>query len=191
MRHIAAALASLLVFATSQAHAGGKRVEPPVAGDDPPEACRTWLDDAAAAKTDRLKLEARLSLASCLLSEHLRGLELNADDASIKALDDAVAPTLAIYDQAIKTAEPAYQIIAAQAKGDVYDAMVVRMRNTGRKDLEPQLAPWSQAALAAYTVAIKIAKQHPELVPSNPVVTSAIREAEAHLAAAQPATSRP
>jgi hypothetical protein len=180
VRKIALVVSLLVVSTITRAHAG-----PAVSGAETPEACRTWSDDIAAAKTDRLRVAARVSLAHCLLAERLRGIELQGDDASMKKLADAVAPTLAILDQVMQVSDPAQQIIAAQAKGDVYDAMVVRMRNTGRNGLEAQLAPWSRAANAAYADATRIAKQHPELANANPVVASAVREAEAHLAAAQ------
>jgi hypothetical protein len=146
-----------------------------------PDQCRTWADDADHARTEQRRLGAELSLASCLLEDRVGALTLTGDDGSIKALGRAIEPAIAILDQIAAGSDPAYQILAAHAKGDLYDGLVVRMRNTGRSSLEAQLAPWSQAAAAAYGDAVRIAKTHPDLVDSNPVVASAVRSCESRL----------
>jgi hypothetical protein len=177
MRQIALVLSSIVIL-TTNALAGGKAVLPQI-----PEQCRTWSDDAARAKTDQLRDGAELSLANCLLEDRVGALTLTGDDASLKALAEAFKPTVAILDQLMQGSDPTYQILAAQAKGDLYDAMVVRIRNTGRSNLEPQLAPWSQAAAVAYAEAVRVAKLHPDLIDGNPVVASAVRWSQSHLQA--------
>jgi hypothetical protein len=193
MRGIAVAITSLLVLATTTAQAGaGKNTPaavPLVIGAEMPAACRTWADDATNARTEQLALGAKLSLANCVAVERLQALTLTGDDASMKALSEAVKPAIAVLDQIMQGSDPAYQIMAAQAKGDLYDSMVVRMRNTGR-DLEPQLLPWSQAAAIAYSEAVRVAKAHPELINSNLVVASAVRSSESRLQARTPPPSR-
>jgi hypothetical protein len=187
MREIGVAVTSLLVLATTNAQAGaGTRNKPAVTDAEIPAECRTWADDLAKARTEQLTLGAKLSLASCLAVDRFQSLNLTGDDAAIKALSEAVKPSLAILDQIMQGSDPAYQIMAAQAKGDLYDSMIVRIRYTGRSDLEPQLLPWSQAADVAYSEAVRVSKAHPELLGSNVVVASAVRSSESHLQARTP-----
>jgi hypothetical protein len=194
MRGLGTIITSLLVLATTTAQAGAGRNAPaagPLAiGAEMPAACRTWADDVTSARTEQLALGAELSLANCVAADRFQALTLTGDDASMKALAEAVKPALAMLDQITQGSDPAYQIMAAQAKGDLYDSMVVRMRNTGRSDLEPQLLPWSQAAAVAYAEAVRVAKAHPELINSNLVVASAVRSSETHLQARTPPASR-
>jgi hypothetical protein len=101
-------------------------------------------------------------------------VKLAGDDAALNALASAIKPSVAILDEVVRGGDPAYQIIAQDAKGDLYVNMVVRMRVA-----EAQLMPWLKQAAASSKEAVRIAKLHPELLTSDPVVTSAAHHSEA------------
>jgi hypothetical protein len=166
-------------------HPAASRGPAPLEGNVPME-CRGWVQAESHAANAQMRSGAQLSLASCLATMRFEALSLTADDASLQALAAAARPALAILDDLMRGDDAAYQIIAAQSKGDLLDAMVVRMRNTGAGALEPQLAAWLADGDAAFREALRVAKLHPELATTNPVVASAVHSSEAHLAAAPP-----
>jgi hypothetical protein len=165
-----------------------------------PDSCKP-LANQALAPSLAAALSARISLASCLADKAIASLQLCDCGASIQEIDAAAAPALALLDEAFNVGEPATQVIAAHAKGQLYTGFAVRLVGTlpavnpGASDaeaalrgmraqtLEAQLAPWREAAAAAFQRALEIAKAHPELA-GNAAVARAVSDSQQKLAAA-------
>jgi hypothetical protein len=165
-----------------------------------PDSCHPLVTQALAPSL-AAALSARVSLATCLADKAIASLQLCDCGASIQDVDAAAAPALALLDEAFNVGEPATRVIAAHAKGQLYTGFAVRLVGTlppvnpGASDaeaalrgmraqtLEAQLAPWREAAAAAFQRALEIAKAHPELA-GNAAVASAVRDSQQKLAAA-------
>jgi hypothetical protein len=165
-----------------------------------PDACKPLANQAQAPRL-AAALSARISLASCLADKAVAALSLCDCGASIQEVDAAAAPALALLDEAFNVGDAATQVIAAHAKGQLYTGFAVRLVGTlppvspGASDaetalrgmraqtLEAQLAPWREAAAAAFQRALDTAKAHPELA-GNAAVASAVSDSQQKLAAA-------
>jgi hypothetical protein len=140
-----------------------------------PEACERWAQDSQRAETPRQRYSAEMSLASCTASARLDAATLPGGDRSIAALGAAIEPSLALLDDVALSRDPAYQILAADARGDLYVATIVRARSAERGIDEDSLLPWQQGADNAYATASNLAMIHPGVVIGNPVVASAVQ----------------
>jgi len=143
-------------------------------------------------------LQARMSLASCIAEAKLATLQLVDAHESVLAVDDATAHSMALYDEVIANGDVVTQIVAEQAKGDLYTNMSVRMmatvppatagdsgatlRATRTQILEDQLAPWRARAAASAERIVALAKANPKLA-QNPVVQAAVRASKDRLRA--------
>jgi len=163
-----------------------------------PAPCQPLVPPAQAARI-ATALSARITLANCMADHAIAPIGLCDCAASIVAIDTAVAPALAVLDGVIDAGDPTAQVLAEHAEGQLYAGFIRRLvatlPRTGpdasdaeialadmrRQTLDAQLAPWREAALAEFQHAVEIAKAHPELA-SNPVVASAVRDAEQRLA---------
>jgi hypothetical protein len=114
----------------------------------------------ASATTPQPALSAKISLALCQAENSFGALQLAPDDASIKAMSSAAAPSLGLLDQVIQSGDATYAPIATKAKAGLLVAMAVRMRNSippvtattvgpalaqhdqAHAALEPKLAAW-------------------------------------------------
>jgi hypothetical protein len=119
---------------------------------------------------------------------------------SIVAIDSAVAPAITVLDDVIAAGDPAIQLIAEHAEGELYAGFLTRMLATlprigpeadeaevalhdmRTQTLTVQLAPWREAALASFQHVIELAKAHPEIA-SDRTVATAIRDSQQRLAA--------
>lgn len=178
----------IVVGLTTAAYAGP--LEPYNEGDVPP-ACRSM--EHGAAPTLQIQLEQRVSVASCMASIRLDALRsLGKPETAIPALANAVAPSIAMLDEVIAQGDARPQIIAEHAKGDLYVALAVRLRNTvppvgplsagpalkihdaAHAVLEPSAQAWVAAADQAFTQVEQIATIHPEL-DRDPVIIHAVQ----------------
>jgi len=164
-----------------------------------PEPCKS-LAKQALAQNLAAALSARVSLASCMADRAIAPLALCDCGESVLAVDAAVAPAIALLDNAIEVGDPATQVIAEHAEGKLYLGFVARLRATlpgpaagaddaaGRlhdlrkQTLEVQLAPWHEAAMAAFQHVVDTAKAHPELA-SHAAAAAAIRDSQQQLSA--------
>jgi hypothetical protein len=145
-------------------------------------------------------LSARISLAGCMSEQAIAPIALCDCGESIAAIDAAVAPAIAILDDVISNADPATQVIAEHAEGQLYAGFVQRLiatlpaigagageaevslREMRRQTLEAQLGPWRETAMTSFQHVVELVKQHGELT-RNPAVASAARDSEQRLAA--------
>lgn len=159
-------------------------------GAIPPQ-CRIFA--RAPAPTPQLQLEARISIATCMVGVQLDGIQrtIKKPTAGLEALGDAASPAIYMLDDVIAQGDPTTTILAQHAKGDIYAALAVRLRTTVppmtsaatetdrlqldamHAAIEPAVKPWLDAADRAFNDAIATAEQHPELHP-NAVVAHAV-----------------
>lgn len=175
---------------------------PVLAAIDPqtvPDACKPLMKSAQSPSL-AVAVSSRISLASCMADRAVAPLTLCDCGDSIQAVDAAIAPAVAILDDAIAAGDPASQAIGNHSEGQLYAGLAVRLHATVPKvnpaanpeevalhdvrteTLEAQLAPWREAAATAFQAVIEVAKAHPD-VARNPVVASAVRDSEQRLAA--------
>lgn len=164
-----------------------------------PQACRAQVKQAQAPVL-AVALAARIALARCMADQAIAPLSLCDCGESIVAIDAATAPAIAILDDVIANGDEATRLLAEHAQGQLYTGLVTRMvatlprpgpgatdaefalRDIRSQTLEAQLAPWREAALAAYQNAFDIGKANTRLA-SNPAVASALRDSQQQLAA--------
>ena len=188
-------LIPITLFASTTAHAGAAPAHPAAASRAPipraaprpaalrpievgalPPSCVALAHVPADARIATPALAAHVSVASCAAEQRMNALGLAHDDASMRALAIAVAPSLAMLDDVAAAGGPAWQLTAQFTRGDLYRGMVVRMRAAthGDASLEPELKPWLDAARAAFGEVVAIAQAHPDLATTNAVIASDI-----------------
>ena len=165
--------------------------------------CASSAQIPADAKIDKPAYEAHISFAHCAAAARLQGLaNVNDDDAGMKAVADAIEPSVAILDDVIKAGEPQYVVIAEALKAQLWVAAAVRMRNTipgitmttvgepladhdrRHAALEPKIKPWLDQAAAGFERVKTAASSKPELA-TNPVVKAAVDAASVPAKAAK------
>src|ERR1041384_2145650 len=143
-----------------------------------PEPCKP-LAKQALAQSLAAALSARVSLAGCVAERAIAPLALCDCGESVLAIDAAVAPAIAMLDNAIEVGDPATQVIAEHAEGKLYLGFAARLlatlpkpgpgaadtevalRDLRKQTLEVQLAPWREAAMAAFQHVVETARSHP------------------------------
>jgi hypothetical protein len=109
-----------------------------------------------------LDTSATLRMTMCAARVRIAALtHLRDTDISTLAVELAAAPTFAILDEVIATQPPLWQVVALQLRGDLYIAMVVRMRHANASPL--RVSPWLARARRAYSDARTLASVHPEV----------------------------
>jgi hypothetical protein len=164
-----------------------------------PEPCKPLAKQALAARLTSA-LSARISLASCMAERAIAALPLCDCADSIVAVDSAVKPALALLDDVIANGDPATQVLAEHAEGRLYVGFTTRLvatlpaiaagaaesevalRDMRKQTLEAQLAPWREAALAAFEHVVELARAHPDLT-RTPAIATAVRDSQQRLAA--------
>jgi hypothetical protein len=162
-----------------------------------PEPCRD-MAKLADSPTQRVALATRVSLASCIATQQLKPLSLLDCELSMHEVEDATARSFALLDEVASAGDPAFQIIALHAEGELYAQMTTRMKNTlpqvapGATDpasvlietraqtLAQLLAPWHDREQKAYAEVDRVARLHPELA-RNREVEMAVRDSEKRL----------
>lgn len=192
-RHLASCLVGLLVAASGSAVA-----DTDVLGQVP-LVCREVSPIPRSSRIVSTAFNASISTANCMAELGMNGLLVGNNDESIAALDAAVRPSIAMYDAIIVNGDPAYRIIAEQAKGDLYQALVVRMRNTiprsptgssgdafeaavdnwqwSHAALERKLEPWLMQADFCFDHIARLGDENPAIVARNPVLAHDVRTA--------------
>jgi hypothetical protein len=100
-----------------------------------------------------------------------------------------VKPSVALLDEVIAAGDPAMQLLAEHAKGELFTSLRVRMlatiptgdatlagqqlRDSRQAMLEAQLAPWAEVANTAFTHVVELGRANPKLL-ANPVVRTAV-----------------
>lgn len=162
-----------------------------------PEACQPLAKQAVA--PGPAGLSARISLAICLADRAVASLALCDCGESILAVDTATEPALGLLDEVIDASDPASQVIAEHAEGELYAGLTARLlatlpalrpgastaeatlREMRRQTLDAQLAPWRDAATRSFQRVVELSTAHPELA-DHPAVRTAVRDSRQRLA---------
>ncbi|HTQ07610.1 MAG TPA: hypothetical protein VMI54_27325 [Polyangiaceae bacterium] len=139
---------------------------------------------------------ARISAATCMVDVALAGVPLRDDDASIRAVDTAVAPILASLDEVVAHGTPEWKAVALYMKSDLLFGFEVRLRATipaitartsladaqalerRHTALESKLEPWDARARAAVDRVVALARENPGLAHENPALAAMLGRAE-------------
>jgi hypothetical protein len=181
----------------------------PIDLTETPERCHPIARRAAAVNLVQA-LSARISLAGCISDATFSELTLIDGTDSVTALDEAVAPSLAMLDEVVvAAADPVTQVMATHAKVALYQNMTNRMVQTvtatdasadgqalqemRRQIVQGLIGPWREKRMELYAAIDEIAKANPTIL-RNPVALAAIRDSREQLAtrpvvAITPATS--
>lgn len=168
-----------------------------------PDRCASHARFAHAA-VKPIAAAARLSLAQCLIAPSLAPIKSVLDTGeSMQTLERAVAQSLVLFDEVVALGDPTRQVLAAHAKGQLYEDLLGRMAQavpppTGgeaaaalyqsRKTvLDLMLQPWRDAATASFETAIAIAKAHPKVAAKHPTVRDVLARSEVRLQTAKAA----
>lgn len=134
---------------------------------------------------------SRLALAQCLIGPGLAPIKSVLDThESMQTLERAVAQSIVLFDEVIALGDPGQQVLAAHAKGQLYEDLLGRMAQAvppptvgdaalslyrNRKALlELMLQPWRDEAAAAFEQAVAIAKAHPAIGSRNAMVRDVV-----------------
>lgn len=188
------ALAILAALATSAAAGPLQAFDESVV----PASCRVL--ERAMAPTPQMQLSKRISVATCMASVRLGDLRTTQDpQATIDALTAAAMPSMAMLDEVIANGDPAAQVLAQHAKGDLYVGLAVRLRNTvpsvtdfskpslmaqHHKQLalvDPTAETWVRAGDRAFTEVTRLATSSG--LRGDPVIAEAIALSRSELAA--------
>lgn len=161
-----------------------------------PEICQPLAKQALA--PGPAARSARISLAVCMADRAVAPLSLCDCGESILAVDTATEPALGLLDEVIDTGDPASQMIAEHAEGELHAGLTARLlatlpalppgasaaetalREMRRQTLEAQLEPWRDAAARSFQRVVELARAHPELA-DRPAVRTAVRDSQQRL----------
>lgn len=177
----------MLVFATvislSTVAQADRSVRTAVDARSLPTACASLAWVPGDARTMTPTLEAYTSIAGCIVRERTRGLDVQPVRNSVDELELAIQPAIDLLDTTIETGDLAHQIVALHAKADIYDGLVVRMRNAAahnpgvaRNNIEQLTADWRDSARDMNRKVVALGERAPELIEHNPVVAAAVRD---------------
>lgn len=151
-------------------------------------ACRPLAVIPQHARTLGPSYDAAISTASCMVITRTRRLALAPNAQSVRALDDAVAPALAILDRVIRSADPEHVLLALYAKRDILAGNTARLLATlpkaspmmsgmAQHDRDKQVGvadqlteTWRRRAANDGKLIAIVLRDHPELATRNEVL---------------------
>ena len=162
-----------------------------------PPACRE-LGTLAESTSANRALSARIALANCLVDDKAKALVLCDCEQSVLEVNDILEPSLALLDEVVENGNPALQILARHAEGQLLASFSTRLldavpppvntttdalalRETRLAMMKPLLEPWLRRSQAAFAAIDQIARAHPAL-DKNRAVAAAVRDSQARLA---------
>jgi hypothetical protein len=97
-----------------------------------PPSCR-WAGDAQArGLPPAQQLASITSAASCMAIVNLRGLRIEPTQAGVQAVDNAIEPSVALYDSVIRSGDLESTLIAQQAKADLLRGAAIKVASSAR-----------------------------------------------------------
>lgn len=161
-----------------------------------PEPCRD-LAKLADSPSKNQALSARTSLATCLADQKTKPLVLCDCEQSVRDIEAAMQPSLDMLDEVFALGDPAQQILARHAQGEMLQSFATRMlatvppplnsseqaialHDTRLAMLSPLVQPWQQQAHAAFSAVDKLARANPQLA-KNQAVLAAVRTSRTRL----------
>jgi hypothetical protein len=190
MRHALLSFAILSLVASSAATADPIR-----------ERCRPFGQYPANARNDVPKFEAMIAIAQCRAEQSMETVEIRPNIDGVLALDAAVQPAMQLLDVVIEHGDLAHRMIAAHAKGALYDAMTVRVRSSipmfvGKPsdrrfaeyhakihEADAVVQPWIDLADDSYAEVSRLAKDDPALLVENQVLANIVYDSRLQRAA--------
>jgi len=172
---------SLILLCSMVAVASAEPLTPTVEPRTLPAPCRTVAEVPSDAATLTVHLDATISAASCEAMVNVHALKLSATQASVDAVDAAIAPSLQLLDSVIQTGDTSAQVVAQHAIGDIYQGAAVAMRASGR-DGNALVGRWLLKAQAAFSEASRLGAQIPDRVSTDPVLAFAVSDSKFQLA---------
>lgn len=163
---------------------------------DVPDACKGLAKTGASASVNQA-LSARTSLAVCLADQKTKPLVLCDCEQSVREIEAAIQPSLDMLDEVFALGDPAQQVLARSAQGEMLQSLATRMlatvpapvngspeaislHDTRVQLLQPLIAPWQQQAQAAFAAVDQLAKKNPQLA-KNQAVVAAVRTSRQRL----------
>lgn len=164
-----------------------------------PEACRDFVKLADSAHRN-VAHSARIALATCLVDHNAKPLVLCDCEQSVNEIDAVLAPGIALLEEVFTAGDPAMQVLARQAQGELLVRFATRMlatvppppsptsealalRETRLQMLRPLVSPWLVRAQSMFADLERIARANPQL-EKNAIVVAAVRAARTRLSAA-------
>src|SRR5207248_2192490 len=146
--------------------------------------CERYLVEPRDAISVSFRWDQRLSFAACRQAVAVAPIErgdVRALPGLVAQLEDAFAPSIAIYRDAMSLGPPELRVQGAYGLGSTYMAIVVRARaailpddERSRGALEPLLARDLRAAIAAFDEVGYLADDYPNAAGANSVVKLAV-----------------
>lgn len=169
--------------------------------DTLPDACRAFVPEANA-KAPVRAFGARVTLASCLADEAMRGLDLIDGEESVIAIDEALGPSCVLLEQVIDRGAPEQQLQAQRTLAGLYAGAASRLLQTVPRaadttetaqalhnirvaNIETMIAPWREAEADAHAAIVKLAADNPRLARDRAYATTI---ATSRARASRPAT---
>jgi hypothetical protein len=150
--------------------------------------CRQQAEIPQSARIAGPSYDAAISTAGCVVIARTRHLTLTPTPQSVRALDDALAPAIAILDRVIQTGDSEHVLLARYAKADILSGNAVRLLTSVPK-LSPTMTamavsehdkqvgkavqlvePWKRGAVVERNEIALIVRDHPELANRNQVL---------------------
>lgn len=172
---------SLILLVSMVAVASADPLTPTVEPRTLPAPCRTVAEVPADAATITVHLDATISAASCQAMVNVHALKLSATQASVDAIDAAIAPSLELLDAVVNRGDTAAQVIAQHAIGDIYQGAAISLRATGRGANE-LVGRWLLKAQAAFAESARLGAEIPDRVKTDPVLAFAVSDSKFELA---------
>lgn len=145
-------LVLLLLAGSSIARADGMKYTPLVDANAIEPGCRILAQTPQNAVSDGPSLDAAISTANCVALVRMRRLVLDPSPDSVRLLDAAMRPALAILDRVIANGDPVHRLIAYYAKADLLNGSAARMF-AALPRLSPQM---SEAEVAEHQRLVRV-----------------------------------
>jgi hypothetical protein len=117
----------LFVVAMSATASANSAALPPLDVGSLPSQCRVLAREPHSATTLGPRLAAYTSVASCMATARLRELSVSPTQASVDAMNAAIATSIALYDAVIQNGDVKDQLFAEYAKADLYSGVNTRL----------------------------------------------------------------
>jgi len=184
----------ILLLLTTATVAVAQPALTPIDRDKVPEQCLTIAKSADSPSLNQA-LSARIALANCQLDQALKPIALCDCGESVREVDEAAAPSLAMLDEVYLAGDSVMKILARSAQGEMLTNLAtrllatvpppvndseaaVKLRELRLDMLQTLLEPWSTRARAAFSEVEQIARANPKLA-NNAAVVAAVRSARA------------
>ncbi len=175
----------LLAGSLGLARADGARYTPLVDINDVDVACRPLARVPTTAQVAGPSYDAAISTASCLASVRTRWLVVTPTAESVRELDFAIAPAIAILDRVIATGDAEHALIARFAELDLYNGCAARVlaslpkispqmtraeviaRDKAVQSADQLIQPWRRRAIASRRQIAVLVARAPGLAQRN------------------------